>query len=187
MIVEKRPRRYLLHRIYTEDKPEFRDRAMSALRDRGMGFTICTGVGQDGPTNPSLFPPKFPPPENSLIIDVVTEATWLQSRKIESVAEEIREKNSQYAVLVVTAPISRRLAERIQGSAEQKVRHRGRRFAFKASRRRVFLNGRIVVSAGRWKKLVDSSEGDCHQLHLPGIVFGGARGKNSGKYVRIEL
>ena len=179
---EKHVASQLLYRFYTEDKPDRRELIIDALKERGVGFTIVSGVGQ-APNRDGSYGPL----EHSSIIDVVTENNEEQTKKIDDLAEEIRQKNDdQDAVLVARVEVSAELVEKIKNAQEEEQELRRQTMVLdkewtvelEPTRKRVFLNGRIVVSVGEWRKLL----GPADEVH--GIRAGE---KSAGKFLKFEV
>ena len=63
---ERQPASRVLYRIYTEDRHDFRDSIIRALKKRKVGFTIVGGLGSDEPNEK----------ESIRIRNIVQSSTW---------------------------------------------------------------------------------------------------------------
>ena len=88
----------VLYRIYTEDRDDYRERIIHALKTRGIpDFTVAPaigyGPGQDGQQ------------ERTAIIEVASEDDLPTKKAIRDVVDDIRRYNTQQSVFVLSFPI----------------------------------------------------------------------------------
>jgi hypothetical protein len=150
----------VLYRVYTEDKPGYRDAVIRALHKHGIqDFTLIPaygyGPGQDGKQ------------ENTVIVDVATEHSPENEQAIHAAAEDIRRDNNQQSVLIVRIPAYRKFVtgekqgknvdvlDTMEIVVKSTMAVRGGNGG--PLRKRATARGRIVASFGAWKPLLGNT------------------------------